>query len=354
MLAGDLLHVRVHERSAAHDGLARRRSSVSTRCGPLRTRFATRSSAPPNSSPSVAPDRDVGALSRLERADVVAPQHGRTAARRQPQAPRAPQRAAPAAAARHEQRLLHLEEEIAALVRGGPVDAEADADAGVEQLADRRDARSEPQVRASGSARRRRRRVPNVATSSAGEMDAVRAPDVVVEPADALEVLDRRAAEELAAVGVLLARLREVRVQLQRRAAVRARPTPPSACVVTENGEHGATTICTRSPSASPASRSVSARIVVEVSRPASPAAGRRPTRRGPSSRARRRSAARARAPPAARPRRGPTRRAGRRSGGRTRSSSPTAPARRARCARRRTPSRRRAAPTPDRASSAR
>ena len=34
---------------------------------------------------------------------------------------------------------------------------------------------------------------------------------------------------------------------------------------MTENGEQGAATICTRSPSASPASRSVSARIVVEV-----------------------------------------------------------------------------------------
>ena len=47
------------------------------------------------------------------------------------------------------------------------------------------------------------------------EVDAVRAPDVPGEPADALEVLDRRAAVELAAVRLLLDRLGEVRVELQ-------------------------------------------------------------------------------------------------------------------------------------------
>ncbi len=47
------------------------------------------------------------------------------------------------------------------------------------------------------------------------EVDAVRAPHVLGDPADALEVLDRRAAEELAAVRVLLDRLGEVRVQLK-------------------------------------------------------------------------------------------------------------------------------------------
>ena len=44
------------------------------------------------------------------------------------------------------------------------------------------------------------------------EMDAVRAPHVALHPAHTLEVLDRRAAVELAAVRVLLDRLREVGV----------------------------------------------------------------------------------------------------------------------------------------------
>ena len=43
----------------------------------------------------------------------------------------------------------------------------------------------------------------------------MRAPDVAVDPADPLEVLDRCAAVELAAVRILLDRLGEVRVQLQ-------------------------------------------------------------------------------------------------------------------------------------------
>ena len=45
------------------------------------------------------------------------------------------------------------------------------------------------------------------------EMDAVRAPDVRPEPTEIGEVLDRRAAIELEAVRLLLARLREVGVQ---------------------------------------------------------------------------------------------------------------------------------------------
>ena len=41
------------------------------------------------------------------------------------------------------------------------------------------------------------------------------APHVTVQPAEAVEVLDRRAAVELLAVRLLVGRLREVRVQLQ-------------------------------------------------------------------------------------------------------------------------------------------
>ena len=46
-----------------------------------------------------------------------------------------------------------------------------------------------------------------------GQVDAVRAPDVVGEPAEPVEVLDGRAAVELAAVSLLLDRLREMRVE---------------------------------------------------------------------------------------------------------------------------------------------
>ncbi len=47
------------------------------------------------------------------------------------------------------------------------------------------------------------------------DVHAVRAPDVAGEPAEPLQVLDGRAAVELAAVVVLLDRLREVRVERQ-------------------------------------------------------------------------------------------------------------------------------------------
>ena len=52
-----------------------------------------------------------------------------------------------------------------------------------------------------------------------GEVDAVRAPDVAVEPAERVEVLDRRAAVQLLAVRLLLDRLGEVRVQVEAQAA---------------------------------------------------------------------------------------------------------------------------------------
>ena len=47
------------------------------------------------------------------------------------------------------------------------------------------------------------------------EVDAMRTPDVAVEPAEAVQVLDGRAAEALAAELLLLHGLGEMRVQLQ-------------------------------------------------------------------------------------------------------------------------------------------
>ena len=75
-----------------------------------------------------------------------------------------------------------------------------------------------------------------------GQVDAVGAPDLVRQPPDPLQVLDRRAAVELEAVRVLLDRLREVRVQ--RRPSRRASSADSRiSSFVTENGEHGATAI---------------------------------------------------------------------------------------------------------------
>src|SRR5207244_2533273 len=72
-----------------------------------------------------APDREVRPLARLERADVVAAEDGGAALRPEPERLACRERFWAAAAARDEQRLLHLEEQVASLVRRGAVDAEA-------------------------------------------------------------------------------------------------------------------------------------------------------------------------------------------------------------------------------------
>src|SRR5439155_25191908 len=99
------------------------------------------------------------------------------AARPEPQRLPGSQRRRAAATARHEQRLLHLEEQVAALVRGGAVDAEADANAGVEQVTRPSDSGAEAEVR--GRAVRHADRGPGERGHvRIGEVDAVRAPDV--------------------------------------------------------------------------------------------------------------------------------------------------------------------------------
>src|SRR5882762_9298247 len=89
--------------------------------------------------PVSAPDREVGSLSRRELADVVAAEHRRAASRAKSQRLAGSQCFRPAARTRDEQRLLDLEEEVAPLVGGRAVDAEADARAGVEKVADASD-----------------------------------------------------------------------------------------------------------------------------------------------------------------------------------------------------------------------
>ena len=245
-----------------------------------------------------------------QRSGSIAPMSSRRA--RPPAAGAEPKRLAgrhrprTAAAPRDEERLLDLEEEVAALVRRRTVDAEPDAHACVRHPTHGSDAGAEAQVRrrAVRDAGARLREAGDLAVR---EVDAVRAPDVPVEPAEAVEVLDRRAAVELAqysSSSTVSARC-VCSFSPSRRASsadsVISRP-------VTENGEQGATAIWTRAPGpiscSSPASRSVSARTASISSTRARPVAGRRPRRRGPSSRARRRSGSRAHGPPAPRPRR--------------------------------------------------
>ena len=141
-------------------------------------------------------------------------EHLRAAPRAEPERLACRHRLAAAAAAGDEERLLDLTEEVAPLVRGRAVDAQADARAGVEQGPHRGDAGAEAQVRrrAVGDARpglREARHLP------VGEVHAVRAPDVVREPAEPFEVLHGRAPVELPAVRLLLHGLGEVRVEHQ-------------------------------------------------------------------------------------------------------------------------------------------
>ena len=85
------------------------------------------------------PDGEVRALARLERADVVAAEHGGAAAGAEREGVADGHRRRPAAAAGDEQRLLDLEEEVAPLVRGRAVDAEPDAHVRAEEAAHGRD-----------------------------------------------------------------------------------------------------------------------------------------------------------------------------------------------------------------------
>ena len=92
------------------------------------------------------PDREVGPLARGELPEVVTAENGGAAAGAESNRVARGHRLRAAPAARNEQRVLHLEEEIAALVGRRAVHAEAHAHSGVEQLAYRCDARAQPEV----------------------------------------------------------------------------------------------------------------------------------------------------------------------------------------------------------------
>src|SRR5829696_9162370 len=157
----------------------------------------------------VRPYGKVGAHAGRDRADVGPAEDARAAAGAEPDRLACRHRVRPAASACDEESLLHLEKEVAALVRRGAVDAETDADAHIHQLAHRRDAGSEAEVRG-GAVRDPGPRRGEAGDLRGREVDAMSAPDVAVQPAESVEVLDRRAAVELLARRLLLDRLGEV------------------------------------------------------------------------------------------------------------------------------------------------
>ena len=95
------------------------------------------------------------------------------------------------------------------LIRRDPVDAQPDRRAAREQLGDWGDARTESAVRARAVSDRGAggRELRDIARR---QVNAVRKPDVVAEPAHLLDVVDRTAAELLLAELVLVDGLGEV------------------------------------------------------------------------------------------------------------------------------------------------
>ena len=188
---------RAGRRGAAPRGRARRRGRRRRASSSPSVRQTARSARLPGSSEPMSSRRSTAAPPRVP---------SRSASR-------AVSAAGPPRPARDEQRLLDLEQQVAALVRRRAVDAEADAHARVEQVAHRRDARAEPEVRASGSARRRCRVAAKRATSSSDRWtQCAHQTSPASQPSDS-RYSTGRAAVELAAVRLLLDRLGEVRVE---------------------------------------------------------------------------------------------------------------------------------------------
>src|ERR1700737_2890796 len=90
---------------------------------------------------------EVGPLADLDGANVVSAQARRAAAGRDAQRLAGGHRARAFSSPGGEQRLAHLRQQIAAVVRGGAVDREADPHPRVDHLASGREARSQPHVR---------------------------------------------------------------------------------------------------------------------------------------------------------------------------------------------------------------
>jgi hypothetical protein len=116
MVTCDLGLVGVDERSAAHDVA----TSDDEALDPVRRRQNEAGDQVPG-SPELetvrSPDGKVGALAGLERADVVAPEHGGASPCPEVESFARGHRFGPAAATRDEERQLDVEEQVAALVR---------------------------------------------------------------------------------------------------------------------------------------------------------------------------------------------------------------------------------------------
>ena len=315
-----------------------RSSPPSTTTRPSTSSVCTRGAAPEDERgdgvvdagvPDVvdAPERDVGALADLERADLVAAaeaaravdgaERERLARRQRRRAVRAGARtAAPGAARRRARRPRSRRRRRR---RGRRARRRARRSATGAMPVPRRPfelGQCATPVRVS----------PKRATSRGVDVDAVREPHVVAEPAEPLEVLDRPAAEALLAEPLLVDRLGEVRVQAH---AARARERGRLAHQRLGDRERRA------GRDRDPRHRA-RRRVVVAVDRLRrgledrvailDDLVRREPAlraRRDPSSRGRGGSARRGRAPRRPRPRAGRRRRAGRGSGGRSSSSSP-------------------------------
>ena len=260
--------------SARRGRPSRRRRERVDAVRPGRTRPATRSSAPPSSRPSV---RQTAMSARLPGSSEPMSSRARTAAPPRV-ASRSASRAAIAAAPPRPRATSSAcftsKNRSPRSFEAEPSTPRPDAHARIEELADGRDAGAEAQVRG-GTVRDADARARRTARLVGREMDAMRTPGVLGEPAHAFAVFDGRAAVgslQYAASSTVSAKW-----VCSCRPSLRASEADSSISrVVTENGEQGATTICTRSPSWSEAICSVSARNVVYSS--ASASGGRPPS----------------------------------------------------------------------------
>ena len=299
------------------------------------------------------PERDVRQRADAEVPElVVAAQAAGAVARGQLERLARGQRRGAAGDAREHERRAQLVDQLAALVRGGAVDAEPDGRARGEQRRDGRDARAQPAVggravRDAGAGRAHPLRL------AAVEVHAVREPDVVAEPAQAVEVLERPLPEALEAERLLVVGLGEMSVQAHAAGAGELRRLRHQLAADREgrrrcerDPHHRARLGIVEAVDRGGAGREDRIALLDDARRAAGrPCCGRGPSRHGTGG-----SAARSPARPRSRPPAGRRRGAGRCSGGRSRSCNPSAPARRVRRGRRRRRRRRRCAPRRGRA----
>ncbi len=189
------------------------------------------------------PQRDVGELARLQRADLVLPaEHPRPAHRGQLQRVPHGHRPRAAAGAGEQHRVPHLLEQGAlASLEAAPSTPSPTRHAGVAQVAAARRCR-----RRAGRSTIGQCATPVPVAAMRGdrrvvEVHGVREPDVPPSQPSGLHVLDRRAAEVLAAVLLLVERLGAGGCAAGRPLRRASSAASVSSSAVTENGEQGAT-----------------------------------------------------------------------------------------------------------------